>query len=186
MNEFAMASGRTVVLEGVTLRQVAMHQFDQFVQHAHVVREWLRENGADKAVEAFIQYGAATLELLKLLSDIDDSKLAQARNNPELFLSLIIGMYQLNGAYFDEAANTEQADPDSKRTWFDNFQFLIDHGHQNDQIMQYTYGAFIGYIEAAKRSSGFKRYFTAEAMRVAQHADADGFEEYASNLTESE
>lgn len=185
MNEFAMASGRTVVLEGVTLRQVAMHQFDQFVQHAHVVREWLRDNGTEKAVEAFIRHGDATVELLKLLSDIDDTKLAQAKANPELFLSLIIGLYQLNSAYFDEPVSTEQADPDSKRTWFDNFQFLIDHGHDNDQIMQYTYGAFIGYIEAAKRSSGFQRYFVAEAMRVAQHADADGFANYASDLTET-
>lgn len=184
MNEFAMAAGRTVKIEGVTLRQVVIHQFDGFVQHAHAIREWIRENGKDKAVEAFLKHGANVIALLVLLSDIDDSKLIHAAENPDSFLTLIIGLHKLNTAYFDEPVSGDEPDPHSKHTWFDNFQFLISMGHHNDQIMQYTYGAFLGYIKAAGRSSKIQRYSTAEAVRMAQHADAAAFEEYSDKLLE--
>lgn len=182
MNEFALASSRTVTIEGVTIRQVAMHQLDQFVQHAHVIREYLRENGPDSAIQAFLKHSGATVALLEMLTDIDNAALQKAANNPESFLTLIIGMHQLNAAYFDEKPSDEKPDEDSKRTWFDNFQFLIDHGHSNDQIMHYTYGAFLGYLEAAGRASKFQRYGMAEAVRMAQHADARAFEGYSDKL----
>lgn len=184
MNEFALASGRKITVDGVTIRQVVISEFDQFVQHAHAVREWMRESGTESAIEAFIKHSANTVALLQLLTDIDSKKLLQAVQNPDSFLTLIIGLHQLNSAYFDEEPSTNKPDPDSKRTWFDNFQFLIGHGHQNDQIMQYTYGAFIGYVDAAERSSKVQRYGLAEAVRLAQHADARTFENYSDKLLE--
>lgn len=179
MNDFALASNRTVTVGDITVRQCVMSEFDRFVEYAHPVREALRADKSD-AIKTFLANSNETVGLVQLLTNAKD--LEHLSSEPELMINIIMALHTLNTAFFEEEKKPERRKTNDKSTWFDGFQFLISNGHQHNQIMQYTYGTYLGYIKAAARAQRQNMLTHAIATRNAQHATKQGFESFEREL----
>ena len=192
MNEFALASNRTITLplgeQLVEIRQAVMAEFDQFVIPAHTIKAALDALPKDKdntaIIQAFLSNSAATTQLLIMLTSLNVEQIAAMTDNePGHIMQLVYAMYALNTAFFDEAVKPARKNQDDKKsTWFDGFQFLISQGHSHTQIMQYSYGAYLGYIDAAGRSHRQNLRTMAGVMRTAHHANKSGFDKFNREL----
>lgn len=180
MNDFALASNRTVTVGDITVRQCVMSELDQFVEYAHPIREALRADKSD-VVKTFIAHSNETVGLIQLLTNVKDFE--QLSTKPELMIQIIMAIHALNTAFFEEEKKPERRKTNDKSTWFDGFQFLIGMGHKHSEIMQYTYGTYLGYIKAAARAQRQNMLTHAIATRNAQHATKQGFEKFERELS---
>lgn len=193
MNEFALASNRTITLplgeHLVEVRQVVMAEFDQFVSAAHTIKTALDALPKDKdqtvIIQAFLSNSAETTQLLVMLTNLTVQQLNElVEADPLNLAQLVYTMYALNTAFFDEVVKPQRKTQDNKKsTWWDGFQFLISQGHRHSEIMQYTYGAYLGYMEAAGRSHRQNLRTMAGVMRTAQHANKSGFDKFNRELS---
>lgn len=180
MNDFALASSRTLDLNGIIIRQAEMGEFDQFVEYAHPIREALRADKSDP-IQVFLKHSAETVGLIHLLTDIDD--ISKLTDDSVLMLNIIMGLHKLNTAFFDEDKKPERRKNNDKSTWFDGFQFLIGIGHKHSEIMRYTYGTYLGYMKAAGKAHRQNIRMAAVATRNAQHATKIGFDKFERELS---
>lgn len=190
MNEFALASNRTITLplgeHLVEVRQVVMAEFDQFIGSAHTIKAALDALPKDKdntaIIQTFLSNSAETTQLLIMLTSLNVEQIAAMTDSePGNIMQVVYAMYAINAAFFDEIVKPQRK-TDKKSTWFDGFQFLISQGHQHSEIMQYTYGAYLGYMEAAGRSHRQNLRTMASVMRTAQHANKSGFDKFNREL----
>lgn len=192
MNEFALASNRTITLplgeQLVEVRQVVMAEFDQFVGPAHTIKtalDALPKDGKDyqAVIQAFLSHSAETTQLLVMLTSLNVEQIAAMTDNePGNIMQLVYAMYALNTAFFDEVVKPQRKTDNKKSTWFDGFQFLISQGHRHSEIMQYSYGTYLGYMEAANKSYRHNLRVQAGMIRTAHHANKSGFEKFNREL----
>lgn len=191
MNEFALASNRTITLplgeQLVEIRQVVMAEFDQFVGSAHIIKTALDALPKDKdntaIIQAFLSNSAATTQLLIMLTSLNVEQIGtMTENDPASIMQLIFTLYSLNTAFFDEVVKPQRKTDNKKNTWFDGFQFLISQGHRHSEIMQYTYGAYLGYMDAASKSYRHNLRVQAGMIRTAHHANKQQMDKFCREL----
>ncbi|OTG79411.1 hypothetical protein [Acinetobacter sp. ANC 4648] len=186
MNDFFLASNRTLTNQlGITVSQVTVKDLDHWSNQAEPIRKALKKNYSDESLEAAIQlHKLQGLLLCELVIDRDLDFLTNLiSQDADQFISLFKDVVQVNKAYFDQEEDSKKRKVDkSESTWFDSFQFLISKGHIHSEIMNYTFGAYIEYLKAAQRNDRNSLLSMGNTVRVAYHADKNGFEKFANDL----
>ena len=191
MNEFALASNRTITLplgdQLVEVRQVVMAEFDQFVIPAHTIKAALDALPKDKdhtaIIQTFLNNSAETTQLLIMLTSLNVEQIGtMTENDPASIMQLVYAIYALNTAFFDEVVKPQRNAGNKKNTWWDGFQFLIGQGHRHSEIMQYTYGAYLGYMDAASKSYRHNLRVQAGMIRTAHHANKQQMDKFCREL----
>ncbi len=191
MNDFMLASNRSITLQIddklIDIKQVTMADFDLFAVDAMPIRkELLALDNKDigNITKAFLGHAGETVSLLTRFSSLDNAAIEQMASNLEQISNVIYAFYSLNSAFFDEPEPKKATTKDdNKNTWFDGFQFLISQGHTHSEIMQYSYGAYLGYCKAAGRSYKNELKTQANMIRTAHHADKNGMEKFNRELS---
>lgn len=192
MNEFALASNRTITLplgeQLVEVRQMVMAEFDQSVIPAHTIKtalDALPKDGKDHTaiIQTFLNNSAETTQPLIMLTSLNVEQIGtMTENDPASIMQLVYALYSLNTAFFDEVVKPQRKADNKKNTWWDGFQFLISQGHRHSEIMQYTYGAYLGYMEAASKSYRHNLRVQAGMIRTAHHANKQQMDKFNREL----
>ncbi|ENV46182.1 hypothetical protein P255_02985 [Acinetobacter brisouii CIP 110357] len=192
MNDFFFANNAHLIVqldEPIAVHQIRMKHFDDFVQQAESIKEFLKHKKItdDLVAEVTGQYFNNCLGMIRLVIDKNDQYIADLVHNPVHVFILTKAVIQANFAYFDNYEKTQRAKPrvaeKSDVTWFDSFQVLINAGHSHDSIMNMGYGMFMAYIDAVKKQQKYQIYGNASYMRIAFHADKDQFEKFSEDVT---
>lgn len=193
MNEFALASNRTITLplgeHLVEVRQVVMAEFDQFIISASTIKtalDALPTDGKDHTaiIKTFLNNSAETTQLLIMLTSLNVEQIGTlAQTDPASMMQLVYALYSLNAAFFDEVVKPQRKTQDNKKsTWWDGFQFLISQKHLHSEIMQYSYGAYLGYMDAANKSYRHNLRVQAGMIRTAHHANKQQMDKFCREL----
>ena len=191
MNDFTLASGRSVTLSLgellVDVKQATMADFDYFITDALPIKKdllALENKDIAEITKTFLSHAAQTVALLTRFTSLDNASIEQMASQLEHISQVIYAFYSLNSAFFDEPEPKQtKAKADNRNTWFDGFQFLISQGHKHSEIMQYSYGAYLGYCKAAGRA--YKNDLKAQAnmYRTAQHGDKSAMDKFNRELS---
>ena len=191
MNDFMLASSRSVTLPLgellVEIYQVRMSDFDYFITDALPIKKdllALENKDIAEITKTFLSHPAQTVALLTRFTSLDNASIEQMAAKLDQLSQVIYTFYSLNNAFFDEPEPKQtKAKTDNKNTWFDGFQFLISKGHKHSEIMQYSYGAYLGYCKAAGRA--YKNDLKAQAnmYRTAQHGDTSAMNKFNHELS---
>ncbi len=187
MNDFFLASGRSIAIDENSIHQLKMHNFDEWSSFAKPIKDLKKnKNYSNEILKEYIEENTAdVVKLIALAFDVSEGEFIQIKDEHELDLTTLIELIiTVNSAYFDEKEqkHRDDIDPRIKTTWFDSFQLLISNGHTNTEIMNMTYGAFIGYLKAAQKAERRNLSSFAGIFRAAQHADKKGFDKLINEL----
>ena len=177
MNDFFLASNRTVTIHGIEIKQITVKDFDLWWQSAEPIKHFLENKDySNEILQAlFIDQTQSILNALTLITNTSIEALIDLAAKEEVFIKIISAMLQINEPYFKpEKQKKTNANDDS--TWFDSFQVLIGAGHTHSEIMDMTYGAFLQYLKSVIKDQKHQVH----RLRFAQHADAKAFKKYAS------
>ena len=187
MNEFFLASGRSILIDVNNIHQFKMHNLDEWASLAKPLRDLKKNrNYSNEILKKHIEENTAdVVKLIALAFDVSEEEFIQIKDEYKLDLTTLIELIiVVNSTYFDEKEQKrrDDVDPRIKTTWFDSFQLLISNGHTNTEIMQMTYGAFINYLKAAQKAERRKLSSLAGIFRAAQHADKRCFDKLLNEL----
>lgn len=185
-----LASNRSITLpiddKLIDIKQVTMSEFDLFLVDAIAVKQAiavLDDKDIGNITKAFLSHASETASLLTRFTSLNHADIERMARNLEHISQVIYTFYSINNAFFDEPEPKQtKAKADNKNTWFDGFQFLISQGHKHSEIMQYSYGTYLGYVKAAGRS--YKNDLKAQAnmYRTAQHGDKSAMDKFNREL----
>lgn len=187
MNEFFLANNRSVVFGDVTIHQLKMHNIDEWTPHASVIKSFLKTH-SDEIYKSLLK--AHTVEVMALLGKsilkTERELILMAEASESTFLSLIEAVIKVNDAYFAEKEarrkGSRKAKEQDKPSWFETFQYLIEAGHRHEDILQMSYGSFIGYLKAAQKQRSQNLLTSTNLMRAAQHAKDKAFAKLTDDL----
>ncbi|MCU4319396.1 hypothetical protein KTH44_09675 [Acinetobacter bereziniae] len=179
MNEFFLASNRSIYVHDLELKQITVKDLDQWSQFAEIIRKDLNNDYSKENIESIVKQHIVSALMLCSFSTIYDVKYFSdlMNNEADVFLDIFRNVLNVNKAYFDQEDSKSQNNK-SENTWFDSFQFLISKGHRHKDILDYSFGTFIEYLKAAQRNERNSILSFSGAMRVSYHADAKRFEKY--------
>lgn len=191
MNDFTLASSRSVTLQLgellVEIYQVRMSDFDYFITDALPIKKdllALENKDIAEITKTFLNHAAQTVALLTRFTSLDNASIEQMAAKLDQLSQVIYTFYSLNSAFFDEPEPKQaKAKTDNKNTWFDGFQFLISQGHKHSEIMQYSYGSYLGYCKAAGRAYKTDLKAQANMYRTAQHGDTSDMNKFNHELS---
>ena len=184
MNDFFLATNRSVTVNDIEVRQIQMKYFDTWATHAEPIKQFLKDkNHSDEVLtELFVAHGMQIISTIACVTDLDNESLFKLASNERAFKELLKTVLLVNGAYFKYEKPKRGANKqNTESTWFDSFQFLVSMGHQHNEIMEMTYGAFQGYVKAANKMYRQGIINSAVAVRVAQ-TDKKGFETFKKDM----
>lgn len=99
---------------------------------------------------------------------------------------MIEAVIKVNDAYFAEKESGRKRSRKVKEldqpSWFETFQYLIEAGHHHEDIMQMSYGSFIGYLKAAQKQRSQNLLTSTNLMRAAQHAKDKAYAKLTDDL----
>ncbi len=187
MNDFFLASGRSIAIDENSIHQLKMHNFDEWSSFAKPIKDLKKnKNYSNEILKEYIEENIAdVVKLIALAFDVSECEFIQIKDEHELDLTTLIELIiTVNSAYFEEKEQKarDDVDPRIKTSWFDSFQLLISSGHTNTEIMNMTYGAFINYLKSAQKAERRNLSSFAGIFRAAQHADKRGFEKLLNEL----
>lgn len=181
MNDFFLATNRSIKVNDIEVRQIQMKDFDQWLKHAEVLKNFIKDqNHSDEILTGlFKAHGVQVISTIACVTDLDNESLVElaADEKKELLKAVLL----INQAYFKYEKPKRGIKKKDDSTWFDSFQFLVSMGHQHSEIMQMTYGAFQGYVKAANKLYKQGIFNSAIAARVAQ-SDKKGFESFKKEM----
>ena len=194
MNDFFLANNRSITIKvlgnDVEVMQLQMHNFDVWSPIASVIRDRLKLSDYSDLIGAGLvkDYGAHVFQLCSMCTSTDVEMLLDlAESDPLEFSHVIKHVIEVNGAYFKEevkpSPKTRKKKGVVEQTWFDSFQYLIACGHRQDDILQMSYGTFIGYLKAAEKYQRSRGKFDSNIIRAAHHADKKGFTTFQDELS---
>lgn len=187
MNDFFLASGRSISIDENSIHQFQMHNFDEWTPLAKPIKDIKKnKNYSNEILKKYIEENTAdVVKLITLAFDVSISEFIKIKDEHKLDLTILIELIiAVNSGYFDEKEqkHRDDVDPRIKTTWFDSFQLLISSGHTNTEIMNMTYGAFINYLNSAQKAERRSLGGFAGIFRAAQHADKRGFDKLLNEL----
>ena len=183
MNEFFLASNRTVIESDIEIEQIKVKDLDKWSQFAEPIRVELQNDYSIKKIEEVIVNHKLFAQLLCTLSTIHDCAFFALVMNTDAdkFISIFKSVIEVNQAYFNQDT-AKKSEKKVDTTWFDSFQFLISKGHRHEDLLNYSFGAFLEYLKAAQRNEQNSILSYSGAIRVAYHADKKSFENYTKSL----
>lgn len=186
MNDFFLATNESITNElGITVKQITVKDLGTWFQHAEPIRLELKKDYSDESIEkVFNLHKMPSLFLCKMTTDkTNDELISLVSNDFSNIITLLKSIIEVNIKYFDqEDAKKSRSTAKSESSWFDSFQLLINSGHDHNDIMNMSYGAFIMYTKATSRKANFDLARLANAMRMAQHASNSDYEKLIKKL----
>ncbi|AYO54199.1 MULTISPECIES: hypothetical protein [Acinetobacter] len=183
MNEFFLASNRTIQKEDIEINQITVKDLDKWSQFAEPIRKELKQDYSDEKAESVIkQNKTSALMLCSLTTNFDtDVFLSIMNTDADKFISIFSEVLVVNKAYFDQE-DAKKTKEKTETTWFDSFQFLISKGHRHKDILDYSFGTFLEYLKAAQRNERNSLLSFGSAMRVSYHADSKAYSKYTEEV----
>ena len=185
MNDFFLATNRSITVADVEVFQLQMHNFDEWAGHAKAIKDFLKNHSDEIYKSLFEAHTAHVMTLVsKSLHKTIDELIPVVEASESVFLELIEAAIKVNDAYFSEPEPSKKRGRKSeeKSTWFDAFQMLISIGHTHESIMTMSYGAFNGYLKSAQKLQLSQMRSQTNLMRAAQHANAKEFKKLIEEL----
>jgi hypothetical protein len=183
MNDFFLATNRSIKVNDIEVRQIQMKDFDTWAMHAEPIKQFLKDKDHSDEIltELFAVHGVQVISTMACVTDLDNQSLFNLAADEQRFKDLLKAVLLVNQAYFKYERPKPGPKNKQESTWFDSFQFLVSMGHQHSEIMEMTYGSFKGYVKAANRLYKQGIFNSAVAGRVAQ-ADKKGFESFKKEM----
>ena len=177
MNDFFLATNRTVTIHGIEIKQITVKSFDLWCQAAEPIKQFVEGKDYSNEIlqELFVKHTGDVLKSLALITDAASNLLLDIAKNQDVFMQIISAMLQINESYF-KPEKQKKTNVKDDSTWFDSFQVLISAGHTHTEIMNMSYGAFLQYLKSVIKDQKHQ----VQRLRFAQHADAKAFKKYAS------
>ena len=193
MNDFFLANNRSITIGDITVHQLQMYDFDEWAPHAKVIKDFLK-NHSDEIYKSLFE--AHTTDVMIVVSKSThksiDELIPVVEASEIAFIELINAAIKVNDVFFSEKEPKRKRGRKAKgkdlelSSWFDTFQFLIDAGHRHDDILQMSYGTFIGYLKSAQKQQSDKLRTFTNLMRAAQHANTKAFAKLIDELKPSD
>ena len=187
MNDFFLATNRSISVNDIEVRQIQMKDFDIWATHAEPIKQFLKnKNHSDEVLtELFAAHGMQVISTIACVTDLDNESLFKLATNEHAFKELLKTVLLVNQAYFKYEKPKRGANKqNTESTWFDSFQFLVSMGHQHSEIMEMTYGAFEQYLKAAQKNQRSQLQYLSSVIRSAHHANAKEFKKFFEELKE--
>jgi len=186
MNDFFLATNRSITVSEIEVRQIQMKDFDRWVMHAEVIKKFLKnkDHSDEILTELFKAHAVQVISIITCVTDLDSESLFKLALDEQTFKELVKAVLLVNQTYFkyeQPKRGVKKNTQENESTWFDSFQFLVSMGHQHSEIMEMTYGAFQGYVKAANKMYKQGILNSAVASRVAQ-SDKKGFESFKKEM----
>jgi len=190
MNDFFLANNRNIAIGDITVHQLQMYDFDEWAPHAKVIKDFLK-NHSDEIYKSLFE--AHTTDVMIVVSKSThksiDELIVVVEASEIAFIELIDAAIKVNDVFFSEKETKRKRGrkkAEEQSSWFDTFQFLIDAGHRHDDILQMSYGTFIGYLKSAQKQQSDKLRTLTNLMRAANHANAKAFAKLIEELKPSD
>ncbi|WP_180179288.1 hypothetical protein [Acinetobacter sp. YH12041] len=183
MNDFFLATNRSIKLKDIEVRQIQMKDFDTWAMHAEVLKNFIKDqNHSDEILTGlFKAHGVQVISTIARVTNLNQKAIFDLAADEQTFKELLKAVLLVNQAYFKYEKPKRGIKKKDDSTWFDSFQFLVSMGHQHSEIMQMTYGAFQSYVKAANKMYKQGIFNSAIAARVAQ-SDKKGFESFKKEM----
>lgn len=187
MNDFFLATNRSIKVNDIEVRQIQMKDFDIWAAHAEVLKNFIKDKDHSDEIlnELFRAHGAQVISTIVCVTDLDNEALFKLAADEQDFKELLKAVLLVNQAYFKyEKPKRAAKKSATESTWFDSFQYLISAGHLPDDIMNMTYGAFDQYLKSAQKDHKNKLQYLSSVIRSAHHANAKEFKKFFEELKE--
>ena len=187
MNDFFLATNRSITLDDIEVRQIQMKDFDIWATHAEVIKNFIKDRDYSDEIlnELFSAHGVQVISTIACVTDLDDESLFKLATNEQKFKQLLKAVLNVNHAYFKYETPKHTAKKQAiESTWFDSFQYLISAGHRHEDIMNMTYGAFDQYLKSAQKDHKNKLQYLSSVIRSAHHANTKEFKKFFEGLKE--
>lgn len=188
MNDFFLATNRSIMVNDIEVRQIQMKNFDTWVPHAEVLKNFIKDRDYSDEIlnELFSAHGVQVISAITCVTDLDNDSLFKLAADEQKFKQLLKTVLNVNHVYFkyEKPKLGAKKTQTSESTWFDSFQFLISAGHRHEDIMNMTYGAFEQYLKSAQKDHKNKLQYLSSVIRSAQHANAKEFKKFFDDLKE--
>ena len=187
MNDFFLATNRSITLDDIEVRQIQMKDFDIWATHAEPLKNFIKDRDYSDEIltELFAAHALQVISAIVCVIDITKESLFKIAVNEQEFKQLLKTVLNVNHAYFKykkPKRGRKKAVQSNESTWFDSFQFLISAGHRPDDIMNMTYGAFDQYLKSAQKDNKNKLQYLSSVIRSAHHANAKEFAKFFEGL----
>lgn len=183
MNDFFLATNRSIRINDIEVRQIQIKDFDTWAMHAEVLKNFIKDqNHSDKILTGLFKvHGVQVISAIACVTSLNQKAIFDLAADEQTFKELLKAVLLVNQAYFKYEKPKRGIKKKDDSTWFDSFQFLVSMGHQHSEIMEMTYGAFQNYVKAANKLYKQGVFNNAVAARVAQ-SDKKGFESFKKEM----
>lgn len=189
MNDFFLATNRSINVQDIEVRQIQMKDFDIWATHAEPIKNFIKDqNHSDEILtDLFKAHGIQVISTIACVTDLDGESLIELAVDEQVFKDLLKAVLLVNQAYFKyekPKRGAKKSTQTNESTWFDSFQYLISAGHHHEDIMNMTYGAFDQYLKSAQKDHKNKLQYLSSVIRSAHHANAKEFKNFFEGLKE--
>lgn len=187
MNDFFLATNRSIAVDDIEVRQIQMKDFDIWATHAEVIKNFIKDRDYSDEIlnELFSAHGVQVISTIACVTDLDNESLFKLAADEQKFKQLLKTVLSVNHAYFKHEKPKHTAKKQAvESTWFDSFQYLISAGHRHEDIMNMTYGAFEQYLKSAQKDHKNKLQYLSSVIRSAHHANTKEFKKFFEGLKE--
>ena len=186
MNEFFIASNETQSMEidsdySIEVRQLLVKEIVVAERFAGPIRNSLKQDwGIEDLYSVINKHQIASLLLVTFFTTLSADNAKKIKDsNPEKYIEIFECLLRVNEDYFKKI---EGKTSDKNSSWFDSFQYLVKHGHKHNEILNYSFGAFMAYIKSAQKLESASLLNTGNTIRIAYHADKKGFEKFTKDM----
>ncbi|NNH00209.1 hypothetical protein [Acinetobacter sp. ANC 5414] len=187
MNDFFLATNRSVRVNDIEVRQIQIKDFDTWAMHAESLKNFIKDqNHSDEILTGlFKAHGVQVISTMACVTDLNNESLVELAADEQGFKDLLKAVLLVNQTYFKYEKPKHTAKKQAiESTWFDSFQYLISAGHRHEDIMNMTYGAFDQYLKSAQKDHKNKLQYLSSVIRSAHHANTKEFKKFFEGLKE--
>lgn len=184
MNDFFLANNEslphTFIDQKVEVKQIQVKNLDRFAQYANVLKEQLESYSIETITPLVETQILNIMGLCSMVTDINPDEFLKHTAQISAITELVLKIIQVNEEFFKKEKKQQGSGKES--TWFTAFAYLVKVGHQPDDIMNMSYGAFIQYLKEAQGIERQQIKSYAIATRVANNAKEKGWDKYIKQL----
>lgn len=102
MNDFFLATNRSIKLQDIEVRQIQMKDFDIWATHAEPLKNFIKDqNHSDMILtELFKVHGVQVISTIACVTDLDNESLVELAVDEQGFKELLKAVLLVNQAYF--------------------------------------------------------------------------------------
>ncbi|WP_119054974.1 hypothetical protein [Acinetobacter colistiniresistens] len=187
MNDFFLANNESLphvfVDHEIHILQIQVKNLERFAVYANEIKNALESYSIETITPLIEPQLLNIMGLCSLVTDISPDTFLAHTAQISAIAELVLKIIQVNDAFFKkEERRNRSIDETDNPSWFYAFAYLVRNGHQHDDLMNLTYGAFLQYLKEAQALERQQIKSYAVATRVANHTDRSGFEKYLKQL----